>query len=147
MRAVNHLYLNLVLPLVSREGFAGAGRRTRAYEAQEHKSLAENAEEQWLRLRRLCQHAYETSPFYKQRFDEAGLSPAKMQAPDDLKRLPLLTRDNIRDQIETMWSRKYQRDELQASATGGTTDTPVVFLRDRESVREKNASQLRFNQW
>ena len=147
MRVVNHFYLDLVLPLVSREGFAGAGRRTRAYAARERRSLAENAEEQWLRLRRLCQHAYETTPFYKRRFDEAGISPPRLQAPDDLKRLPLLTRDDIRNHLEEMWSRKYRREDLRSSATGGTTDTPVVFLRDRESVLEKNASQLRFNQW
>src|SRR5205823_12639505 len=37
--------------------------------------------------------------------------------------------------------------DLKQSATGGTTDAPVPFYRDLESLREKTAVQVHFDSW
>src|SRR5205085_771624 len=101
----------------------------------------------WESLQRLLRHAYDTTDFYRQRFDSAGLHPDRLTDPAQLRALPVLTRDDIRNHLPAMTSRRYRAEDLRPSATGGTTDTPVKFLRDIEGVREKTAIQVRFNNW
>jgi len=97
-----------------------------------------------------------------------AVSPAAAQAPDDATRLEpvvvtvtrmeqkadeapasvtVLTRDDIRQNLDGMWSRRYVRESLQQAATGGTTDTPVPLLRSPECLTEKLAVQFHFNSW
>ena len=42
---------------------------------------------------RRCMH----SPFYEQRFDEAGLKPADIRSWDDLLKIPFTTKQDLRD--------------------------------------------------
>ncbi len=42
-------------------------------------------------------HVYEGSPFYKKRFDDAGVEPDDIQTLDDIRRLPFVTADDLRD--------------------------------------------------
>ena len=48
---------------------------------------------QLAKLRRLCEWAAARSPFYQRSFKEAGFVPAQLRSLDDLRRLPMLTRD------------------------------------------------------
>jgi phenylacetate-CoA ligase len=123
------------------------GRRLRRYRRLERLSLETNRELQWQALGKLLQHAYNSSPFYRRRFDDAGLLPSRIIAPSDLKRIQLLTRADIRNHLPEIRSSVYRADELASAATGGTTDTPVPLLRDRESLREKTAIHWQFNLW
>ena len=147
MRAVNWLYLNAILPLALPASYRGMALELRRLEELEQKSLAENRERQWESLQRLLQHAYETTPFYRQRFDAAGVTPRSVSSPSELRKIPPLTREDLRLHQEELWSRKYQRESMPTAATGGTTDTPVPLLRSPESLFAKTAMQLRFNTW
>lgn len=51
------------------------------------------------KLRVLVTHAYR-NPFYKKRFDAAGVDPESVRAPCDLRRLPVLTREEFRSFID-----------------------------------------------
>jgi phenylacetate-CoA ligase len=147
LRAINWLYLNGVLPLVHPAQYRGLAGELRKHEAFERKSLAENQEIQWESLIRLLQHAYDTTPFYRRRFDAAGIHPKQISSPSDLQKIPLLTREDLRLFQDDLWSRRYQREVLPAAATGGTTDTPVPLLRSPGALRKKNAVHSRFNTW
>ena len=41
-------------------------------------------------LRRLIDHAYKYVPFYRERFDAAGVVPSDIMLPEDLAKLPIL---------------------------------------------------------
>lgn len=147
MRAVNWLYLNAILPACRPAQFRGLSEEMRKQAAQESRSLAENRETQWQSLSRLLKHAYDTTPFYRQRFELAGIRPEQFQSPEDLRKIPVLTREDLRVHQEDLWSRKYQRHMLPSAATGGTTDTPVPLLRSPECLLTKGAVHHRFNSW
>lgn len=49
-----------------------------------------------VRLRRLIQHAYSTVPYYRRVMDEGGINPSSIKSLEDLKKLPLLTKDMIK---------------------------------------------------
>ena len=48
---------------------------------------------QLLKLRRLCEWAYATTPFHQRKFDEAGFKPEQLQSLDDIRRIPFMTRE------------------------------------------------------
>jgi len=49
---------------------------------------------QFLKLRRLCEWAYATTPFHKRKFDEAGFHPEQLKTLDDIRRIPFMTRED-----------------------------------------------------
>jgi len=146
-RWLNRVYTRVIYPLFERDHYEGFSARLRRYQRMEGLSLEANRELQWRALVRLLQHAYDTTSFYRHRFEAAELRPSEIASPSDLERIPPLTRDDIREHLSVLQSNSYGAGELSHAATGGTTDTPVPLLRSREAVREKMAVQWRFNSW
>src|SRR5437879_13020369 len=48
---------------------------------------------QLLKLQRLCEWAYATTPFHRRKFDAAGFKPEQIKTLDDLRRIPFMTRE------------------------------------------------------
>jgi len=48
---------------------------------------------QLVKLRRLCEFAYEKTPFHRRRFDAVKFKPDQLKALDDIRRLPVMTRE------------------------------------------------------
>ncbi|MBI5605905.1 MAG: phenylacetate--CoA ligase [Deltaproteobacteria bacterium] len=61
------------------------------------KSLEEMKAHQLKGLQWTIAHAYQGSPFYRKRFDEAGVKPEDITSLDDLQRLPFVTARDLRD--------------------------------------------------
>ncbi len=53
---------------------------------------AQLREVQLLKLRRMVQWAWQNSPFYREKFDSAGVKPGDIQSLDDLRKLPLTSK-------------------------------------------------------
>ena len=83
------------------------------------------------RLKELIHHAYENVPYYKRVFDERGLKPEDIQDIPDLRLLPVLTKDMIRQNLSGLTAKNYPTSKLQYAASGGTTGTPVEFYWER----------------
>lgn len=84
----------------------------------------------WTQLRRVLQHAYETVPFYRARFDEAGLHPSKLRHRDDFARVPILMRKELQAAGDQLTSTRIPQDHGRTSihVTGGSTGEPVRVL-------------------
>src|SRR5437016_4640265 len=57
---------------------------------------------QWLQLRRVLRHAYESVPYYRAVFASVGATPEDLQTATDLARLPLLTKEDLQEQSERL---------------------------------------------
>ncbi len=66
----------------------------REYEAMPVQKMRELQLE---RLKWSIRHAYDNVPYYRKRFDEAGFSPDSFKSLDDMKRVPFLEKQNMRD--------------------------------------------------
>jgi phenylacetate-CoA ligase len=144
---LNRAYIRLLNPVLHGSAYRGMERRLKELRRLERMSLNENEDRQWQAISRLLQHAYDSTPFYRERFELAGAKPADIRSVEDLQKIPVLTREDIRHHLENLWSRRYSKKSLLKAATGGTTDTPVPLLRSPECLREKLAVQLHFNSW
>lgn len=87
-------------------------------------------EHQFRQLAILLEHAYETVPLYRQRFDAAGFDPRGGFAVDAFFRLPLLTRAAIQSARDRLVTRKLPADHgkmLPYQSSGSTGEPIQVF--------------------
>lgn len=98
-------------------------------------------------LRALIAHAYESVPYYRGVMEERGLRPADISTLDDLPKLPLLTRDDVRRHGREMIAAGPRGRRLVHGHTSGTTGSPLSFLWDRETCIMHNAAVWRQRAW
>lgn len=96
------------------------------------------------RLRKLVEHAYQTSAFYRKRFEDLGLTPSDIHGVHDLDRLPLLSKNDVRENINsTLLSTAFQRSELLKITTSGSTGEPFTIFANRDQLEVRFAATLR----
>ena len=82
-----------------------------------------------LQLRRLqetVRRAYERTPFYKRKLDEAGVGPNDIRSLDDIRRLPFTVKDDFRENYP-FGLLAVERDEIvRVHASSGTTGKATV---------------------
>jgi phenylacetate-CoA ligase len=114
--------------------------------AGERTSLDELRARQSAALRRLARHAFEQVPFYRRRFEAAGLDPDDVCGVEDLARLPVVTRDELRDAGRDWESVGEPRPTIRKS-TSGTMGKPLVFGYEPASEHWRQAVKLRGYGW
>lgn len=97
------------------------------------------------RLRAFIQSIYQHVPYYRQLFDHLGLTPADIETPDDLIKLPFLTKDVIRDHFTDFTADN--AGSLKRFNTGGSSGQPLVFLLGNERVSHDVAEKWRATRW
>lgn len=81
------------------------------------------------KLARLVEHAYAASPHYRRMMDEHGVRPADVCGLADLPKLPVLTKETLRENGAAL--RLHGDFPVETGATGGTTGNPIKIVRDR----------------
>ena len=143
-KAVQHVVNPLFL---IREGSARQLRYLKEMEEVQFYSRSRLLEFQWERLHALLKHAYRSCPFYAKRFREAGIDPERMQSPDDLQKLPTLSKSEIQEHMSEMISQDFLDKALIRDKTGGSTGSPLVFYYERERLDSRHAAAVRHNRW
>lgn len=85
---------------------------------------------QFARLKEIIQYAYRYVPYYSRTFDEIGFHPDDFKILGDLKKIPYLTKQIIRENRDELISCKFPKKHLKVVETGGTTGMPMEFLLD-----------------
>lgn len=135
-------------PLIfRRDGLKGFFDILNELEKTQYWTADQLAEYQRRRLKNVLLHAYQNTQFYRKRFDEAGFNPNNFTNPDELKEIPFLTKQDIRDNLKDLLAQNYNKTELHSSETGGTTGVKVVFYRDNGCLSGKEAALYRFEKW
>lgn len=97
------------------------------------------------RLQALLAHASTHVPYYRQMFREIGFDPAVTKDLSALHKLPYLTKDVIRANLETLKS-DVARD-LARFNTGGSSGQPLIFFIGKERVSHDVAAKWRATRW
>jgi phenylacetate-CoA ligase len=93
--------------------------------------IARHHEYQQKRLAELLSHAYQNVPYYHRAFDDAGFCPRQFHEIDDLRRLPLLSRDDVRNNMNDLIARNFPHAKLQFETTSGSSGNPLGFCYER----------------
>ena len=89
------------------------------------------------RVREQVRHAYQGSPFYRRKLDEAGVQPAHIRTLDDIHKLPFTTKDELKQsQLDhPLWGDFLAvpfEDCQRVHMTSATTGRPLAFLDTKE---------------
>jgi phenylacetate-CoA ligase len=99
------------------------------------------------RLRVLVKHAYDKVPYYHRVFKERGIKPSDIKVIDDLKKLPILTKNDARNNFDELIAVDAKDYKYGISHTGGSTGKPLNFLLDQQNREMEYASLWRHRMW
>jgi phenylacetate-CoA ligase len=111
-------------------------------------SLADMRLLQEEKLRRLVRHAYHHVGYYRERMEALGVTPEDIRTLDDLAKLPLLSKADVRENLHfDLLSDNHDNDRILRVATSGSTGEPFVCYADQHQLEIRLASTLRAMEW
>ena len=116
-------------------------------ERTQYLSLAELEKIQWQRLQTLWAFVWKNNGFYHKRFIDAGLTEKSLQVPEDIKKLPLLTKKEIRANTREMISAPHAGSQLFHFKTGGSTGKALDLFITEKCSELRNACARRHDRW
>jgi len=103
---------------------------------------------QMTKLKEMMEIAYQKVPYYKNLFSEYGLTPGDFHTFDDLKKLPILTKEIIRCNFSNLLNEDIKKMNVIRSSSSGTTGQKLEFYIPKELAYNVNFSLLyRFYDW
>lgn len=117
-----------------RDGISGWKPHRDAFLATARKDASTLQRDVLTKLRNIVEHAYATSPYYREQWQAIGFVPAPDFGLEDLQRLPFLTKDILREHKARLVSERFRPEQLELSYTGGTTGTQTAFYLDHGCV-------------
>lgn len=120
--------------------FAAAADQRQAF------SLAELEAYRVARLRHHLQAAAQT-PFWRRRFLEYGVDPRSADPFAQLRRLPILTKQEVKAEVADFRNPRIPAADLLTVHTSGTTGSGLVFVQTRDMERTTWATWWRYRRW
>jgi phenylacetate-CoA ligase len=99
------------------------------------------------RLELLIEHAYENVPYYREVFEERGLTPKDIQSVNDIRKLPYLTKKIVRQRKADLLASNYSSFDREEARTSGSTGSPLSFFMDLTTRPFERALAWRHLQW
>ena len=90
-------------------------------------------------LRDLVRHAYENVPYYRALFDRHQIHPRAIQGVDDLAKIPISSKGDLRAQPRAVIARGLDPARLRTSVTSGSSGEPFEI---RRTLLEHNLLHL-----
>jgi phenylacetate-CoA ligase len=94
-------------------------------------------------VRALLAHAETLVPYYRTLFRNLGVRSQEIRDWDDFARLPILTKDIIREEERNLIREDVPVEQLQKHFSGGSTGVPLKFFRSREYMVNSDAGSYR----
>ena len=115
--------------------------------ANEDLSLEELREYQRERLKILIRHAYDHVPYYRNTMKSLKLRPSDFNDPGDIAKLPVLTREDIKLNYNSLKADNVPWYKIRHGHTSGTTGSPLEFLWDTSVCVAHHAADWRQKKW
>jgi phenylacetate-CoA ligase len=103
-------------------------------------------ERQWERVRHVLRYCEEHVPYYGRAFAEAGVRAEQVRSPEDMARLPMLSKDDLRHHHDELIAPE-RRAGLYALTTSGSSGVPVRVALDHEAYERRLAAWMRGDRW
>ena len=120
--------------------YGGEYDRWREFYAESRNwSEAELKEYQREQLGLLVREAFDRVPYYAERWKQAGVGPDDIRGPEDLPKLPFVTKEDIFDAGDAMLASGTDKKRMFCGMTGGSTGMPLVRYFTPEEVQRHYA--------
>jgi phenylacetate-CoA ligase len=96
------------------------------------------------RLRAIVKHAYENTIYYHRIFKESEITPDDIRSSEDLKKIPVTTKDDVRKYgLTEMTTRGLNLNRCRIVPTSGSSGTPMRIVYDQNADDFSKAINLR----
>lgn len=83
------------------------------------------------KLRAIVKHAYDNTEFYHYKFKKAGIHPDDIKTVNDLKKIPLTTKEEVREHsLNSILAKGVNLDNCRVIPTSGSTGKPLKAVYD-----------------
>lgn len=144
---LNWLSRNVFHPLWDLKDSSVRLRTARQLEVSQWLPLNHAREIQWQKLKAIVAYAYANCAYYKRVFDQASITVSVLDGPDAFLKVPVLTKQDIRQHGDELLSREYEKGDLCVTKTGGSTGTALKLYFDKTCDEVRNAAAIRSNTW
>ena len=134
--------LNIVLPFSERLTGTCATYWYKQIEVMSRWSKTEITNWQNQQLRQFVKHAYNHTVYYRRLFDSLKIKPSDINLAEDLKLLPVMTKDVVRQHYFEIIPDDIVRIPHRKDRTGGTTGEPMDYLTDENVWGYITASKI-----
>ena len=110
-------------------------------------SCAELQDLQNQKLQRIIKHCYDNVPYYKKLFDGLKLKPFDIKTINDLWKIPILTKKDVRENFSELTACNIRRSDMILTNTSGTTGSPLYFYWDKDIYAKTRAYIERHWHW
>jgi len=139
------LVSNALFPLHERLKGHSTVAALRAMERSQWLSAREIERLQIVRLRGFLSRIGTHVPYYRDLFKARGFLPENLSALQDLQRLPLTEKADIRANMDRL--KAVDAGKLERFTTGGSSGEPLIFYRGKERVSHDVAAKWRATRW
>lgn len=102
---------------------------------------------QFIKFRRLIEHAARNVPYYSDLFSKIKLKPSDINSFEDLHKIPVLTKETARKRNVDLIARNISKKHIHKGVTGGTTGPPLKLLRDPGDLTFTWGTFFRWYNW
>ena len=95
-------------------------------------------------IQRMVEHCYYHVPYYHNLFDKLGIDYKNIKTLDDLKLLPILTKDTVRNCGNELMADNVSERDCYHMHTSGTTGSSLKFLYSKEAYAMQWAEAQRY---
>jgi phenylacetate-CoA ligase len=79
-------------------------------------------------IQKLIKHAYDQTQYYRELMDSLNIKPEDIKCKEDLKKLPILTKSTVRQNIKKIKSNdKYSKNLEEYTSSGSTGNQAVIY--------------------
>lgn len=117
------------------------------FETNQRLTSSELEDYQSEKLIKLVRHAYDSVPYYNRLFRDTGLKPEDIRSIQDLHKIPVLTKQDIRDNFDALISKSVNPKQIRKGNTSGTTGTPLNVLYDINTCVVHHVADRRQKEW
>lgn len=96
-------------------------------EKQETAGLDEIRNMQADRLKKIVRHVYDHNPVQRERFNQLGVRPEDIKTVEDVAKLPLMSKEDLRKHYPLALCCVDQRQVVEMHMSSGSTGTPIVM--------------------
>lgn len=122
--------------LIENEEFNKCYKRLKNREGLTSEKIKEH---QFNQLKDILIYSFQNVPYYTELFNKISFNPNKLNSFDDIKIIPFLTKDIIRENFDKLISTKKVKSGCYSTTTSGSTGNPLELLLDYDSFFKENA--------
>lgn len=86
-------------------------------------------------ISKIIEHAYKHCPYYRKKYDIAGVSPSDFTCLEDLQKFPILTKEEVRANVAELIADNVNKRSMIRYHTSGTSGKALDFYWSKENLR------------